>query len=159
MFLTQEDFRRIEEYLKLNSKKDSDFDEVFQVTPQDKVAIVQHATNKSIKVSNLLKGGIPEKAIDISKLDDDVIERLEANESNITQIQQQLGGIASGDSSLAELIQNLIIQSQLGSLQHVITTKENYDALATKGKRTLYLIVDSLDEGWVFGDSLPIILS
>ena len=160
MFFTQDDFRKIEEYLKLNSRKDSDFDEVFQIKPQDKVAIVQEATNKSINIGTLIKTGMLPKSIDQSKLDDDVINRFIDTESNVTHLQEQLGQLSSTDQSIAEIIEALMQQiNSTSEYQHVVITKERYDALPIKEKHTLYLIVDSVDGNWVLGDSLPIILS
>jgi len=40
MFFTKDDFKRIEDYLKLNSKRDSDFDVVKSVTEDDTTVIV-----------------------------------------------------------------------------------------------------------------------
>lgn len=48
MFLTQEDYRKIESWLKLNSKKDTDFDFVDSIDGTETVTIVQGNKNKRI---------------------------------------------------------------------------------------------------------------
>lgn len=48
MFLTQEDYRKIESWLKLNSKKDTDFDFADSIDGSETIAIVQGNKNKRI---------------------------------------------------------------------------------------------------------------
>ena len=48
MFLTQEDYRKIESWLKLNSKKDTDFDFADSIDGTETVTIVQGNKNKRI---------------------------------------------------------------------------------------------------------------
>ena len=60
MFFTQEDFRKIEEYLKQNSKKDTDFKclDVTHITPGDSVAIVHNLQNRQVNIYDLLSSDI-----------------------------------------------------------------------------------------------------
>lgn len=58
MFFTQQDYKKIEEYLRQNSRKDTDFDTIPDVKPDDLVAIVQYdslgnSKNVIIKVEDL----------------------------------------------------------------------------------------------------------
>lgn len=56
MFFTQEDFRKIEEYLKQNSKKDTDFKELPEddiLAEEDIMAVVHKGTNYKIPISVL----------------------------------------------------------------------------------------------------------
>ena len=56
MFFTQEDYRKIEEYLKLNSKKDTDFEDLAaeNITADDYIVIVHNGQNKKVRVLDLL---------------------------------------------------------------------------------------------------------
>ena len=56
MFFTQEDYRKIEEYLKLNSKKDTDFEDLAaeNITANDYIVIVHNGQNKKVRVLDLL---------------------------------------------------------------------------------------------------------
>ena len=60
MFFTQEDFRKIEEYLKQNSKKDTDFEslDAKDITPEDSLAIVHNQQNKQVNIFDLLSSDI-----------------------------------------------------------------------------------------------------
>ena len=53
MYFTQEDYKKIEEYLKQNSKRDTDFPSVTEVTNDDYVPIIQDNENKKISVNAL----------------------------------------------------------------------------------------------------------
>lgn len=58
MFFTQEDLRKIEEYLKQNSKKDTDFKQLLQneiLADDDIVTIVHKGTNYKVSVATLAK--------------------------------------------------------------------------------------------------------
>ena len=58
MFFTQEDYRKIEEYLKQNSKKDTDFKQLLQseiLADDDVVAIVHKGTNYKVSFATLAK--------------------------------------------------------------------------------------------------------
>ena len=53
MFFTQEDFRKIEEYLKHNSKKDTDFPEIKNgdnLLDKDVLAVVHNGINHKIPI-------------------------------------------------------------------------------------------------------------
>lgn len=56
MFFTQEDYRKIEEYLRQNSKKDTDFPTAKTITDDDYVPIIQDAINKKMSVEDLRIG-------------------------------------------------------------------------------------------------------
>ena len=60
MFFTQEDYRKIEEYLKQNSKKDTDFSclDVRKITPGDSIAIVHDLQNRQVNIFDLLSSDI-----------------------------------------------------------------------------------------------------
>lgn len=60
MFFTQEDYKKIEEYLKQNSKKDTDFKclDVTQITPGDSIAVVHNLQNRQINIFDLLSSDI-----------------------------------------------------------------------------------------------------
>ena len=60
MFFTQEDYRKIEEYLKQNSKKDTDFKslDAKDITPEDYLAIVHDLQNRKVNVFDLLSSDI-----------------------------------------------------------------------------------------------------
>ena len=54
MFLTQEDYRKIESWLKLNSKKDTDFDFVDSIDGNETITIVQGNKNKRMFISEFI---------------------------------------------------------------------------------------------------------
>ncbi len=54
MFLTQEDYRKIESWLKLNSKKDTDFDFADSIDGSETIAIVQDNQNKRIFLKDFI---------------------------------------------------------------------------------------------------------
>ena len=56
MFFTQEDYRKIEEYLRQNSKKDTDFPTTEEIHDEDYVPIIQDSTNKKMTVQDLRLG-------------------------------------------------------------------------------------------------------
>lgn len=60
MFFTQEDYKKIEEYLKQNSKKDTDFKclDVTHITPGDSIAVVHNLQNRQVNVFDLLSSDI-----------------------------------------------------------------------------------------------------
>ena len=60
MFFTQEDYRKIEEYLKQNSKKDTDFEslDAKDITPEDSLAIVHNLQNRRVNIFDLLSSDI-----------------------------------------------------------------------------------------------------
>lgn len=58
MFLTQEDYKKIESWLKLNSKKDTDFPESNILTGNEYIAIVQDGENKKVSITKVALGGI-----------------------------------------------------------------------------------------------------
>ena len=60
MFFTQEDYRKIEEYLKQNSKKDTDFEslDAKDITSEDCVSIVHNLQNRKVNVFDLLSSDI-----------------------------------------------------------------------------------------------------
>lgn len=141
MFFTREDFKKIEEYLKLNSKRDTDFARVRAVTKNDTTVIVQGTENKSIKVSDLVSTGMQDKSVTIDKLSDDVVGRFTQNEETSEELRNQLIEIAKN------LSKNLV---------HVVLSQSQYEGLEHKDKSTIYLIVD---KEWTFGNRFPIVLS
>ena len=56
MFFTQDDYRKIEEYLRQNSKKDTDFPTTEEIHDEDYVPIIQDSTNKKMTVQDLRLG-------------------------------------------------------------------------------------------------------
>lgn len=50
MFFTQEDYKKIEQWLKNSSIKDSDFKETEDIKDTDTIVIVQDGSNKKIKL-------------------------------------------------------------------------------------------------------------
>lgn len=54
MFLTQEDYRKIESWLKLNSKKDNDFDFADSIDGTETITIVQGNKNKRMFISEFI---------------------------------------------------------------------------------------------------------
>lgn len=162
MFFTQDDFRKIEEYLKLKSKKDSDFDKVSQVTSNDTVVIVQGTDNKAVNVGTFIKTGMEPKTVTQDKLSDEVVRRFENSEQNINEIDQTIALLQERSQILNNLISQLQDAIAIGigtqeGLPHVILTQEEYDSLTSKDSNTIYLIVNR--NTWVFGDNFPIILS
>lgn len=145
MFFTKEDFRKIEEYLKLNGKKDTDFKKVTSANQDDIVVIVQNAINKSIEVGDLITSGTKNNSITLDKLANDIIQKLE----RINALQEQL----------------LILENKIkGDIPHVILSPERYESLIEKDKNTLYLIVEGWEDEptsnvWVFGDKFPVVLT
>lgn len=66
MFLTQEDYRKIESWLKLNSKKDTDFGFADFIDGSETIAIVQGNKNKRISIDNLLGNFIDKDFINVT---------------------------------------------------------------------------------------------
>lgn len=70
MFFTQEDYRNIEEYLRQNSKKDTDFPTTQQIKEDDYIPIIQDAVNKKMTIEdlriNLSKGPRGESAYEVA---------------------------------------------------------------------------------------------
>ena len=60
MFFTQEDYRKIEEYLKQKGKKDTDFEslDAKDITPEDSLAIVHNLQNRRVNIFDLLSSDI-----------------------------------------------------------------------------------------------------
>lgn len=66
MFLTQENYRKIESWLKVNSKKDTDFDFADSIDGSETIAIVQDNKNKRISIDTLLGNFINKDFINIT---------------------------------------------------------------------------------------------
>lgn len=162
MFFTKDDFKRIEDYLKLNSRRDSDFDVVESVTDDDTTVIVQGAENKSIKIGDLIASGMLDKSITMSKLADDIINRFILNEESAGELQDQIDALSAYDKTLLAILTRFqlrldeIMNKAPDGMPHVVLSKSEYDALQHKDKYTIYLIVDKT---WTFGNNFPIILS
>lgn len=60
MFFTQEDFKKIEEYLKQNGKKDTDFEalDAKDITSNDSIAVVHDMQNRQVNMFDLLSSDI-----------------------------------------------------------------------------------------------------
>lgn len=147
MFFTKEDFRKIEEYLKLNGKKDTDFSRVSAANEDDLVVIVQNAINKSINVGDLIASGTKDNSITLDKLTSNIVQKLES----ISNLQSQL-----------ELLEAQLQNSLKDGIKHIILSQESYDSLNEKDKDTLYLIVEGWGDkpkSWVFGDKFPIVFT
>ena len=153
MFFTKDDFNRIEEYLKLNSKRDSDFTLVKSVTSNDTTVIVQEAENKSIKIGDLIASGMLDKSITMSKLADDIVNRFIQNEENTGGLRDQVRALLTTLTKLQEKLDE--INKVSNELPHIVLSKPEYDSLQHKDKETIYLIVD---KEWTFGGRFPIIL-
>lgn len=54
MFFTQEDYKKIEQWLKNSSIKDSEFTEVDNIKDTDTIVVVQDGDNKKIKLKALI---------------------------------------------------------------------------------------------------------
>lgn len=80
MFFTQEDYRKIEKYLKQNSKKDTDFGSLnaADITPEDSVAIVHNQQNRQVNIFELLSSDITGFFAKERELLDNRIKQLEA---------------------------------------------------------------------------------
>lgn len=86
MFFTQEDFRKIEQYLKENARKDTDFIEAQSVGYQDQSVIVQDGLNKRISIYNMFSSQpFIEKVQD---LQESLRQQLEELIQNIKPLQQ-----------------------------------------------------------------------
>lgn len=147
MFFTKEDFRKIEEYLKVNGKKDTDFSRVSTANEDDLVVIVQNAINKSINVGDLVASGTKDKSITLDKLASNIVQKLES----ISTLQSQL-----------ELLEAQLQNSLKDNIKHIILSQKRYDSLSEKDKDTLYLIVEGWEDepkSWVFGDKFPIVFT
>lgn len=79
MFFTQEDYRKIEEYLKQNSKKDTDFEglDTKDITPDDSIAIVHNQQNRSVNLFDLLSSDLTGFFTRERKLFDEKIKELD----------------------------------------------------------------------------------
>lgn len=53
-YFTQEDYRKIEEYLNRGSKRDTDFQETSELNGDEIIAIVQEGINKKVRLRNLV---------------------------------------------------------------------------------------------------------
>lgn len=75
MFFTQEDFRKIENWLKTHSIRDTEFNKAFSTTTSDKVAIIQNGKNVLVPISKLPVGNI--------KISNDGYFIVDGNKTNI----------------------------------------------------------------------------
>ena len=92
MFFTKEDFRKIEEYLKLNSRKDTDFPEL-NITLNKDVILAGVYNNRNIRffLQNLkeyiLKGG----SIEFDMLSEDLRQIIESKSESGIPFSSELG--------------------------------------------------------------------
>lgn len=117
MYFTQDDFKKIHEWLKRNSVRDSEFTEASDITGEEIITVVQEGTNKKIKTDKFIKtvngeSLLGEGDIEISgdtEYDSDIPEDL-----NLT-VPKDIGGIKEGTTlkslegkSFSELFDNLL---------------------------------------------------
>lgn len=55
MYFTQDDFRKIQEWLKRNGVKDTELPKAENIEGDEIITIVQNGSNKKLKTENLLK--------------------------------------------------------------------------------------------------------
>ena len=115
MFFTKDDFKKIEEYLKLNSKKDTDFALVDQLKDEDILTIVQGGINKTIHIKDILGRGIPKKSITKDKLAEDVLFIL-------NDLQNQIDSLDANGIALSQKFGN---NPHIGISQKTLTTAIN----------------------------------
>ena len=77
----------------------------------------------------------------------------------------KIGSNSGGGSGQNQYITQADLEAALAnyhpSINHVILTQEEYDALEIKDNNTIYIIVgtSNTEESWVFGDNFPIVFS
>ena len=112
MFFTQEDYRKIEEYLKQNSKKDTDFAslDANDITSEDSLSIVHNQENRKVNIYDLLSSDITGFFEQERELLDAKIKELDAM---IKTFSVEKVGLANefGDSQTAAVSQKALTEA------------------------------------------------
>lgn len=141
MFFTQEDFKKIEGYLKQNSQRDTDFPEIENLDLNDTVTVVHNNVNYKTPVSKISStivlddssisaNLIQEKAVTYDKLSDDTKSTIAGNIDTKAQeidnkyaqitnnLQNEINSIIKGGVALSK---NFGLSDDIGITQNSLT--------------------------------------